>query len=328
MELQSIMCRITITYDDKMDIKKLRTFVLVAQLGSISAAARAAKLAQPAVSQHLKALESDFGMRLFDRRRQGVLPTEAGKRVLEHALRILSHYERARSEVQELNGQAAGPVTLGLPTTVAATVSAQLLRRMAVKHPDVRLRIVESMSGHLREWVDRGRVDLAVLFEALDTQRGDGEVLLHESLCLVSSGKDPRFEAMSSVDAAVLSSLPLILPGRPHSLRVLIDRFAAQNNIALYIRFELDATIAMRQLVAEDHAYTILSHPPIHPEVLNGTLRSTPIVSPRLERRLMFCRSPVHPFSEAFQAVRRELGVTLRDLCARNKWDAWSIKLT
>lgn len=316
------------SYGQGMDIKKLRTFVLVAQLGSISAAARAAKLAQPAVSQHLKALEAEFGMRLFDRRRQGVLPTEAGKLVLEHALQILSHYDRARSEVQELFGQAVGPVTLGLPTTVAATVSAPLLRRMAVKHPDVQLRIVESMSGHLREWVDSGRVDLAVLFEALDAQRTDGEILLHEALCLVSSGRDARFADVTSIKASALTAIPLVLPGRPHSLRVLIERFAAQNSITLDIRFELDATIAMRQLVADDHAYTILSHPPIHADVARGVLRSTPIISPRLERRLVFCRSPVHPFSEAFQAVRRELISAIGELRDQNQWESWTIKPT
>ncbi|UWR30937.1 LysR family transcriptional regulator [Sulfitobacter sp. W002] len=309
-----------------VDIKKLRTYVLVAELGSISAAARAAKLAQPAVSQHLKALEAEFGMRLFDRRRQGVVPTEAGQRLWGHATQILSHYDRARSEVQELQGRAVGPVTLGLPTTVAATVSAPLLRRMAVKHPEVRLRIVESMSGHLREWVDNGRVDLAVLFEALDAQRSDGEILLHEGLSLISSACDPRFADVASLPASALSGLPLVLPGRPHSLRVLIERFAAQNDISLDIRFELDATIAMRQMVAEDHAYTILSHPPVHADVVMGALRSTPIVSPRLERRLVFCRSPVHPFSEAFQAVRRELGQAIQALRETHGWESWVIK--
>ena len=322
------MSDITNRYDRIMDIKKLRTFELVAQLGSISAAARASKLAQPAVSQHLKALEAEFGMRLFDRRRHGVVPTEAGQRLLTHVLLILSHYDRARSEVQELRGRAVGPVTLGLPTTVATTVSAALLRRLAVKYPEVKLRIVESMSGHLREWVDNGRVDVAVLFEAPDAQRSDGEVLMTESLSLISSGTDPRFENMQSINASALSGIPLILPGRPHSLRILIERFFAQNDIDLEIRFELDATGAMRQLVAEDHAYTILSYPPVHSEVASGGLRSTPIVSPRLDRRLVFCRSPVHPFSEAFRAVRTELGFVLKDLREKNRWESWAIKST
>ncbi|WP_168199301.1 LysR substrate-binding domain-containing protein [Pseudorhodobacter turbinis] len=310
-----------------MDIKKLRTLVLVSQLGSISAAARAAKLAQPAVSQHLKALESHFGTRLFDRQRQGVSPTEAGKLVLEHSLHILSHYDRARSGVQELQGQAVGPVTLGLPTTVAATVAAQLVRRMAMIYPEVQLRIVEAMSGHLREWVDTGRVDLAVLFESTDAQRSDGEVLLHESLCLVSSGKDTRFAEQPSITATALGSVPLILPGRPHALRVLIDRFAAQLGIDLDIRFELDATSATRQLVAEDQIYTILSLPSIQKDVASGLLRSTPIVSPSLDRRLVFCRSPVHPFSTAFQAVRRELTFALIELREKNDWKSWVVNV-
>ncbi len=151
-----------------MDIRKLRSFVTVAKLGSISATAKAMRMAQPAVSQHIKAVETEFGAQLFEAQSaQGVTRTEAGQesapanRADARDLR-----DRSRSDLQDSRGEPRGAVTLGLPTTVAATLSAQLIKRVLGKYPGIRLRIIESMSGHLREWVDQGRVDLAVLFRA------------------------------------------------------------------------------------------------------------------------------------------------------------------
>jgi LysR family nitrogen assimilation transcriptional regulator len=303
-----------------MHIRKIRSFVLVAQLGSISAAARAARLAQPAVSQHLKALEDEFGVRLFDRLRRGMVLTETGKSLLAHAVQIVSHYDAAKSEVQATQEIPQGGVVLGLPTTVAATVSARLIRRLLAKYPQVQLRIVEAMSGHLREWVDTGRVDLAVLFEAINAEQSDGEVLLIEALYLVSSGGDSRFANKETVYAATLPELPLIVPGAPHSLRRLINRFAADNGLTLNIRLELDATAATRELVSVDHAYTILSLPPIRNDVVSGRLRASRIVSPNFERRLVLCRSPVHQYSLAFQAVRNELVAILTEMKEEGGW--------
>ena len=305
-----------------MDIRKLRSFVTVAKLGSISATAKALKIAQPAVSQHIKAVETEFGTQLFERKRKGVTPTEAGNAVLRHITQILDIYERARSEVQDAQGEPHGAVSLGLPTTVAATLSAPLIKRVAGKYPKIRLRIMESMSGHLREWVDQGRVDLAVLFEPTDAVESAGEPLLIESLFLVTSAKSIQIGDLDTLNASMLPSIPLSLPGDPHSLRVMVDRYAAQNGLELDIRFELDATIAMRDLVADGYSSTILPLQPIRRDVAEGRLKALRIISPDFQRRLVFCRSPVHAFTPAFAAVRDEMVAELDEMHRDRSWGA------
>jgi len=305
-----------------MDIRKLRSFVTVAKLGSISSTAKAMRLAQPAVSQHIKAVETEFGAQLFERKRKGVTPTEAGQEVLRQITQMLEIYDRARSDLQDARGEPRGAVTLGLPTTVAATLSAHLIKRVLGKYPGIRLRIIESMSGHLREWVDEGRVDLAVLFEPIDAVETAGEPLLIEDLFLIVSASSSQFKDRVTVESAELSGVPLSLPGNPHSLRVMVDRYAAQNDIELDIRFELDATFAMRELVAEGYANTILPLSPIRRDVAEGRLKALRIGVPDFERRLVFCRSPVHSFTPAFAVVRDELIATLDEMHANRSLGA------
>lgn len=96
----------------------------------------------------------------------------------------------------------------------------------------------------------------------------------------------------------------------------MIDRYAAQNDINLDIRFELDATFAMRELVAEGYANTILPLFPIRRDVAEGRLKALRIGVLEFERRLVFCRSPVHSFTPAFAVVRDELIATLDDVHA------------
>lgn len=305
-----------------MDIRKIRSFVTVARLGSISATAQAMRMTQPAISQHVKAMEEAFGTQLFERKRKGTMPTEAGHAVLHHMIQLLESYDRAQSGIQDARGEPQGSVCLGLPTTVAATVSAPLIRHIAADYPKICLRITESLSGYLREWIDEGRVDLAVLFEPLDAIESAGEPLLVESLFLVSSASSGPCAEPDTIAAHDLPDVPLVLPGAPHSLRVMIDRYAIQNELDLNIRFELDATVAMRDLVADGEVSTILPLQPIRRDVDEGRLRTQRIVSPELQRRLVFCRSPIHAFTPAFAAVRRSLCARLDQIYSSRHSDA------
>lgn len=133
------------------------------------------RMAQPAVSQHIKAVKTEFGAQLFERKRKDVTSTEAGQEVLRQIAQFLESYDRARSDLQDARGEPCGAVTLGLPTPVAATLSPNLIKRLLGKYPRIRLRIMESMSTHKREWVDQGRVDLAVLFKPIDVVESAGD---------------------------------------------------------------------------------------------------------------------------------------------------------
>ena len=144
-----------------MDLKQLRTFRAVAELGSLSKAADRLRAAQPALSRHIKLLEHELRVELFVRNGRGMLLTSAGRMLLDRTTGLIRQIEQVSEDLKSANGNPSGRVILGLVPTVSAVLSGRFARRVLDEFPDVSLRIVESYGGHLVEWLHRGEMDLA-----------------------------------------------------------------------------------------------------------------------------------------------------------------------
>jgi LysR family transcriptional regulator, nitrogen assimilation regulatory protein len=147
-----------------MDLKQLRTFRAVAELGSLSKAADRLRAAQPALSRHIKLLEHELRVELFVRNGRGMLLTSAGRMLLDRTTGLIRQIEQVSDDLKSANGNPSGRVILGLVPTVSAVLSGRFARRVINEFPDVSLRIVESYGGHLVEWLHRGEMDLAIIY--------------------------------------------------------------------------------------------------------------------------------------------------------------------
>jgi LysR family nitrogen assimilation transcriptional regulator len=231
-----------------MEPKHLRSFLAIVENGSFTAAARALDLPQPAVSQHLLSLESSLGTRLFERSRRGARLTNGGEKLLPHARLILENLQRARDEVSGLDREPGGHISLGLPQSVAMAIAARLVLEVHARFPAIRLRIVEALSGHLHEWVDTGRVDFAVLFAGDGLPEAVGQKLKTESLSLVGS-PSRMMEFGRVVAARRAAQLPLIIPGAPHGLRLVINHAFGKVGMTPGAIQEIDSAEAIKTLV-------------------------------------------------------------------------------
>src|SRR5215203_1405774 len=110
-----------------MDFGQLKTLIHVAELGSISKAADRLNIAQPALSRQIQLLEKELGVPLFERHGRGMVITETGRDVLEHAARIMTEIEAIRSSVSGTMSSYRGVVTVGTTPTVASIVTVPLV---------------------------------------------------------------------------------------------------------------------------------------------------------------------------------------------------------
>lgn len=147
-----------------MELRQLRYFVRVVELGSISGAAQDLELVQSALSQQISRLESELSTRLLQRSPKGVTPTEAGLAFFHEAQLVLRHVEQAVRAAQQ--ARLTGSVSVGMAPTTAAVLGLPLLRAMRERYPDVRLHVVESLSGHLTAMLNARQLDLAMLFDS------------------------------------------------------------------------------------------------------------------------------------------------------------------
>src|SRR5574340_241882 len=128
-----------------MELRQLRYLVRTIELGSISQAALDLGVAQSAVSQQIQRLEGELSTRLLQRSASGVIPTGAGLAFLAHARLALRHAESAATAAQQ--SRLSGSVSVGLAPTTASVLGLPLLEAMRAGYPDIRLHLVEGLSG-------------------------------------------------------------------------------------------------------------------------------------------------------------------------------------
>ncbi len=302
-----------------MDLRQLRTFKLVAELGSLSKASDRLRVAQPALSRQVKLLEHELGAELFRRTGRGMMLTEAGHLLLERTAGLVRQIEQVRDDMRSANGAPSGSVALGLVPTVSHVVSAGFARRVAMELPGVALRIVESYGGHLVEWLHRGELDLAIIYgPAVD---------LH--LAVQPIGRDDvvvcgppgcGLNGRGTVDLAWLLRQRLILPSHSHGLRALIERAAARRGSSLHIVMEADSYRVLTSLVAEGLGFTALPPSAIRSETEAGLLEVASIARPAITRELILASPPGRSGSVAGAAIAAVLLAEIAHLARSGRW--------
>ncbi|WP_419897572.1 LysR substrate-binding domain-containing protein [Roseomonas sp. USHLN139] len=300
-----------------MDLRQLRYFLGIAETGSISAASQRLRVAQPALSQQLARLEAELGAPLMLRSSRGVTLTAAGEALKTHAERLLREAERAREAVRaEIAGPIRGRVAIGLPTTVAMLLTLPLLRALRAEHPALALHLAESQSGHLQEWLRQGRIDLAILFDQEGAPPGLGlRPLVEEELYLAGTGGEG-----AEITLAEALRLPVLLPGREHGFRRLLEAHAARAGGAWQVVAEVDALPHLKAGVAAGLAHTVLPWAALGAEIAAGTLRARRIVAPVLRRTAVLACAGERPASRGQQAAEACLLALVRRLVDEGAW--------
>ena len=272
-----------------MDVAQLRHFVLVAQLGSMNRAARLLQLTQPAVSRQIAALERSVGVQLLSRTGHGVVLSSAGSIFLEKISEALRIIDDATEQVRAVD-EPTGHITVGVPQTVGAAVAVEAVREFRRLHPKVTIRLVSLQSGALCEWLLNGRVDVAVIYDPSGERGLVLSDLLEEDLFLVGA-PDSDFGDDRIFRFEDLARLPLIMPGAPNGLRVLLDEFARKHGGALKIDLEVEGLDMQKDLIGYGAGYGILPFLAISDELRADTLRAWRI-RPAMTRRLSCATAP------------------------------------
>lgn len=301
-----------------MEFRQLRYFVGVSDAGGVLPASKILHVAQPALSQSIASLESELGVSLFHRSNKGMTLTQAGKAFLEHCQIVLADMERAKSAARNVGSQIAGEVVIGLPTTVALLATIPILNAARMKFPDIRLTLIESHSGFLKEWLLDGRLDLSLLFQVQHDASIAQERLLQERLCLVCPPQTTfKKKILHWTD---LSKIELVLPSKNHGLRKIVDEVCATEKINLRVMAEIDSLPNIKKAVSAGMASTILSPGAVVDEVHSGLLKIVPLSSPHVSRTVTCATSLARPITRQTAAMIALIKEEIYLLVSEKKW--------
>ena len=305
-----------------MDITQLRTLVCVSELGSLSKAADQLCTAQPALSRQMRILEEELGARLFDRNGRGMSLTEQGRVVLQHAARILSEFEHIKSSVAEESGaMSGGHVSIGMPPSVSEVLAVPLVKAVRKSRPNATCRIVSAYSLYLLEWLHRGSLDLAILYDPASIRSLRSAPLLEESFYVVA----PPDSGLSPGEPLAFRSLvgkPLLLPSPDHSLRQIVAQAAEECGVTLDVKVEVDSYTALRSLVLGGCGWTILPLAPVLSDLASGRLCAAPLADPAPRRVLELSLPTDRPASRLTSFVQEAVVSTAAGLVAAGAWPA------
>lgn len=238
-----------------MELRQLRYFVRVIELGSLSQAAASLGVVTSALSQQISRLEGELATRLLQRTSTGVRPTDAGLAFWRQAQLALRHADDAARAAQL--ARLSGHVSVGLPPTTASVLGVPLMEAMRQRYPDVRLHLVESLSGHLAQMLNARQLDLAVLFRVDPERRWSTLPLLEERLFVIGARSLAGVPKGHGVRLARLTALPLLLPSPSHNLRAVVDAAFARSRCQPRVLAEIDGLALLMDAVAHGHGATI-----------------------------------------------------------------------
>lgn len=301
-----------------VNFKTLNSFVKAVDCKSLSAAAQQLHIAQPALSQQISLLESHFQQKLLIRSNVGVTPTDAGRELYRHAVLMLRQLEEAEFEVPRTANKVQGTVSVGLATYSSVSVLATpLLQRVRQEYPHVNVFINDNFGLVLSELVLSGGIDMAVIYGPPSVRGVKVQPLLVEELFLIEPPSAERRPAGTEpVPLSALAQTELLLPGRTHLLRQLIEKAFVDAGLQPRVTAEIESTSTLRDAIEAGLGSTILPwavantfsgpHPPVIRRVVDPTLQAT----------VYLCIPENKPLSDSALAVADILSQLVRELAS------------
>lgn len=297
-----------------MELRQLTYFVGVADAGSFSRAATALHVAQPALSRQIGLLEKELGVELLVRNGRGAIPTAAGEQFLRRATEILRNIDEAKWQVAALATKPSGTLRIGIPLSVSKILTPALFDAASKAFPHIALQVSEAWTGHLyRNLLDR-KLDFGVISDHhIDSKMVCHELSMENVHLIGAPGKTPKG---ASLHFDKLAGMPLVLPPRPHGMRIIVDdifqRHARRPNIVL----ESEVWAIIIDVVQKGIAYTLFPPREFHAEIAAGHLCSIPIVKPNIPSGLCLARLasatlPPHA-DQVFDFIAKKLKAMIR----------------
>lgn len=195
-----------------MDNHQLRTFVVVAQEGSITRAAERLFLSQPAISAHIKALESSLDLTLFERTPQGMRLTLDGQRILLKAEETLQAHQDLVEEARKIKGQIAGVIQVGATSHTDPKTLGKIMIYVAEYFPEVDVKLQHLSTQDIVAGIRSGDLDAGIYNEFGEAPEDFFSAELSKIRLLLASS--PHFPQLySPVDWQALQHIPWIYPG-------------------------------------------------------------------------------------------------------------------
>lgn len=295
-----------------INLRQIKCFQAVVELGNFSRAAERLRTSQAGVSHAIHDLEALLGTRLFDRTTRRVELTEAGQIFAAGVLPGLAEIERAVESVRDLSELRTGLVRIAAPPLLGATVLPRLLQEVAKLHPSLRLRIEDVGTDLIVPRVRNGLYEIGIGTFNADEEGIDRQHVLSDRLMVFIEMNHP-FKSLEEVDWKALADQRVITLTRESNIRLLTEIGFETAGLPLRPHLEVHQIHTALSLVESGAGVAVL--PTYAFAALNGRrIAARPLIGPAITRQVSIITARERTLSPATTAVRPLLRKILREM--------------
>ncbi|WP_411992131.1 LysR family transcriptional regulator [Agarivorans sp. DSG3-1] len=240
-----------------MELRQLRQFVSVVQLGSFTAAAKQLGVAQPAISATIKKLEQQLSIQLLQRNERNVSLSTEGKVLYQHAIQLLKQAEDAEQAMQSLKGLDSGTVTIGIPSMMGSYFFPPLLMGFKSLYPQLNLSVIDAGTELVRQKLLSGELDLGIVV----TQDVPPELHcepIYKGELLACCSQDNPLSAQSSISHREFLNHELVLFREGYFHHKVIEQISREQQQVPQVSFQTNLIPLIKSIVARDFGITTL----------------------------------------------------------------------
>ncbi|EAP7299476.1 tricarballylate utilization LysR family transcriptional regulator TcuR [Salmonella enterica] len=300
-----------------MELRQLRYFVRIIETGSMGSAAQDLDIGVSALSQQMSRLENELAIRLLQRTSRGVTPTNAGLAFYSQAQLALRHADDAILAARE--ARLSGHVSVGMAPSTASILGIPFIHAMQENYADVRLHVVESLSGNLERMINTRQIDLAIVFQKDKILRWSARPILEEQLFLIGSHALLAALPDNPITPEQLAGIPLIMPSQGHGLRGRLDAVCQEHALNVEIVAEIDGLALLMRAVRDGLGATLQPGAAIS-HLDNDALRVIGVHNPVLSRPNFLVSLSDDELTPAGLAARVVLTKVMRQLIDAGEW--------
>ncbi|EDY0212968.1 tricarballylate utilization LysR family transcriptional regulator TcuR [Salmonella enterica subsp. enterica serovar Kentucky] len=300
-----------------MELRQLRYFVRIIETGSMGSAAQDLDIGVSALSQQMSRLENELAIRLLQRTSRGVTPTNAGLAFYSQAQLALRHADDAILAARE--ARLSGHVSVGMAPSTASILGIPFIHAMQENYADVRLHVVESLSGNQERMINTRQIDLAVVFQKDKILRWSARPILEEQLFLIGSHALLAALPDNPITPEQLAGIPLIMPSQGHGLRGRLDAVCQEHALNVEIVAEIDGLALLMRAVRDGLGATLQPGAAIS-HLDNDALRVIGVHNPVLSRPNFLVSLSDDELTPAGLAARVVLTKVMRQLVDAGEW--------
>ena len=268
-----------------MNRNHLALFHSVAQAGSISGGAAAARVSQPAVSKQIAELEGALGVRLLDRLPRGCRLTEAGKILADYAHRWRSLEEDAARAIEEHRGLKRGRLSLGASLTIGGYLLPRVLAEFHRRFPSIELQVEIANTGRIQRALLEGSIELGMTEGPLESDELESSVFFEDELVAIAPVGHPLLKK-ARVSARDICGEPFFVREEGSGTRAVVERALRRKGIKLKPFMSLASPEAIKSAVASGMGIAIVSRLIVALELQAGILGIIPLEDLKISRPL------------------------------------------